>query len=64
MPRGRLDGLRLEATDAPWSSGTGPLVAGPAEALALSLTGRPVLLDALRGNGVPTLRERVLPRRP
>jgi uncharacterized protein (TIGR03083 family) len=60
LPRGRLEGLRLEASDAPWSSGSGALVTGPSEALALSLTGRPALLDDLTGDGVPLLRQRVL----
>jgi uncharacterized protein (TIGR03083 family) len=32
--RGRLEGLRWRATDLDWSSGEGPEVAGPAEALA------------------------------
>jgi uncharacterized protein (TIGR03083 family) len=60
LPRGRLDGLRLEATDEGWSSGSGALVTGTSEALALSVTGRPALLDQLAGPGVQTLRRRVL----
>ncbi len=60
LPRGRLDGLRLSATDADWSSGAGPTVAGSSEALALSLTGRSALLDHLTGDGAATLRQRVL----
>ena len=60
LPRGRLEGLRLHATDLTWSSGSGALVAGTSEALAISLTGRTALLDDLIGDGVPMLRRRVL----
>ena len=63
LPRGRLDGLALQASDSTWSTGTGEPVTGRGEALALSLTGRPALLDELSGSGVPTLRDRVLGRR-
>lgn len=62
LPRGRLDGLQLQASDDTWSSGSGDLVTGTSEALALSLTGRPALLDDLAGAGAPTLRQRVLTR--
>jgi uncharacterized protein (TIGR03083 family) len=64
LPRGRLEGLRLEATDTAWSSGSGALVTGTSEALALSLTGRTALLDGLSGAGVPRLRQRVLLQQP
>jgi uncharacterized protein (TIGR03083 family) len=64
LPRGRLDGLQLHASDEPWSNGTGAPVFGTSEALALSLTGRPELLDELVGPGVQTLRRRVLDPRP
>jgi uncharacterized protein (TIGR03083 family) len=60
LPRGRLDGLQLQASDSAWSSGNGALVEGTSEALVISLTGRPALLDSLAGAGVPTLRQRVL----
>jgi uncharacterized protein (TIGR03083 family) len=60
LPRGRLEGLQLQASDSGWSSGSGAPVTGTSEALALSLTGRPALLDSLTGPGVPVLRERVL----
>jgi uncharacterized protein (TIGR03083 family) len=52
-------GLRLEATDTDWSTGQGPLVRGPVEALALTLSGRYVDLDQLGGDGVVTLRSRI-----
>ncbi|HEX8510046.1 MAG TPA: maleylpyruvate isomerase family mycothiol-dependent enzyme [Propionibacteriaceae bacterium] len=64
LPRGRLEGLRLQATDTTWSSGSGALVTGTSEALAISLTGRPALLDDLIGDGVPMLRRRVLSQEP
>ncbi len=51
-------GLRLVATDVEWSSGTGPEVRGPGEALALAMVGRPVALDDLTGDGVAALRAR------
>jgi uncharacterized protein (TIGR03083 family) len=60
LPRGRLDGLalRVDGHDGEW--GDGELVTGSGEALVLSLTGRPVLLDRLAGPGASALRERVL----
>ena len=60
LPRGRLDGLVLQATDADWSSGTGATVAGTSEALVMSATGRSALLEELSGDGTPLLRQRVL----
>jgi uncharacterized protein (TIGR03083 family) len=57
--RRRLAGLRFEATDLDWASGTGPVVAGPAEALLMAVTGRPVALGELDGPGVPVLRDRL-----
>jgi uncharacterized protein (TIGR03083 family) len=58
-PKRRLSGLRFEATDLDWSWGTGPLLAGPAEALMLAMTGRTVALSELDGPGVPVLRHRL-----
>jgi uncharacterized protein (TIGR03083 family) len=55
----RCAGLRLVATDVDWSHGDGPEVAGPGEAILLAVTGRPVVLDELSGDGVATLRERI-----
>ena len=61
LPRGRLDGLEIRPDDHhPRGRGQGALVTGSSEALALSVTGRPVLLDTLAGPGATTLRERVL----
>jgi uncharacterized protein (TIGR03083 family) len=58
-PKRRLAGLRFEATDLDWSWGGGPVLAGPAEALALAMTGRAVVLGELDGDGVPILRNRL-----
>ncbi|GAB6897162.1 maleylpyruvate isomerase family mycothiol-dependent enzyme [Kineosporia succinea] len=51
-----LQGLRLSATDLDWSHGEGDLVEGPAEALALAVTGRAAALADLRGPGRIELR--------
>ena len=53
---GRLDGLRLVATDTDWAAGAGALVSGPIEALGMAVTGRPAALADLSGPGVPRLR--------
>jgi uncharacterized protein (TIGR03083 family) len=50
--------LRVTANDADWSAGDGPEVAGPIEALVLTLSGRYVALDELQGDGVATMRHR------
>ncbi len=55
----RAAGLRLVATDVDWSHGAGPEVRGTGEAILLALTGRPVVLDELAGEGVATLRGRL-----
>lgn len=57
--RGQLTGLRFEATDLGWAWGTGRTVSGPAEAVLLALTGRPVVLPELTGDGVEVLRDRL-----
>lgn len=51
--------LRLVATDVDWSSGEGPEVSGPGEALLMAVAGRPDALDELSGDGLSTLSERV-----
>ena len=58
-PKRRLAGLRFEATDADWSWGRGPVLAGPAEALMMAMTGRSVALADLDGPGTPVLRNRL-----
>ena len=54
----RIEGLSLRATDADWSHGTGPEVAGPILSLVLAMTGRRQAIDDLTGDGVPALRAR------
>ena len=46
-------------TDIDWSTGYGPGVRGPAEALVMSMSGRKVALADLTGDGVDTLASRV-----
>jgi uncharacterized protein (TIGR03083 family) len=59
VPPRRRAGLRFEATDLGWAAGAGPVVSGPGEALMLALTGRPVALADLSGDGLPVLRARL-----
>lgn len=54
----RSAGLRLRATDADWSLGAGPEVAGPGMDLILAISGRGGALDTCSGDGVETLRSR------
>ena len=51
--------LRLVATDVDWSTGAGPEVTGPGEALLMAVAGRPDALDELGGVGLATLQARV-----
>lgn len=59
VPKGRLTGLRLRATDQDWSWGSGAEVIGPSEALALAVAGRAAALADLEGAGVGTFASRV-----
>jgi uncharacterized protein (TIGR03083 family) len=59
VPRGRLQGLRLTATDVEWSTGQGAQVSGPVEALALAAAGREAAHEDLRGPGLELLRRRI-----
>lgn len=52
-------GLRLVATDIDWSSGSGPEVTGPGEAVLMAIAGRPAALPDLKGPGLDTLAGRV-----
>jgi uncharacterized protein (TIGR03083 family) len=54
----RISGLRLQATDADWSTGDGPEVSGPAISLLLVMTGRAAALKDLTGDGLATLAAR------
>jgi uncharacterized protein (TIGR03083 family) len=53
-----FSGLRVEATDADWSAGDGPVIRGPVEDLILAMSGRPTGLDQLDGEGVTSARDR------
>lgn len=57
--RKRLAGLRFEATDTDWSAGDGAVVRGPAEAVLVTLTGRPHALTRLSGEGAADLVRRL-----
>jgi uncharacterized protein (TIGR03083 family) len=58
LARSRVRGLHLQATDGPFSTGSGPLVTGRTLALVMAMTGRQVYCDELDGAGVATLRAR------
>jgi uncharacterized protein (TIGR03083 family) len=58
-PKRRLADLRFVATDLDWSAGSGPEIAGPAEALIMAMTGRMVAVAELDGAGVRILRSRL-----
>jgi hypothetical protein len=54
----RARGLRLVATDVGWTSGSGPVVEGPAEPLPMAM-GDALALDDLTGPGQAILAGRV-----
>ena len=54
----RIAGLTLRATDTSWSTGSGPVVEGPAQQLTLAVAGRRSAFDQLSGDGVATMRAR------
>jgi len=56
----RIDGLRLVAVDVDWTHGNGPEVSGPGLSMLMAMTGRHQGLDALSGDGVATLRTRMV----
>ena len=51
-------GIRVEATDADWAAGQGPVVAGPIEDLTLAMSGRLAGLETIQGEGMNTVRQR------
>ena len=57
--KNRIAGVRLRASDTDWVHGDGPEATGRAIDLLLAMTGRPVGLDALTGDGVEVLRSRM-----
>jgi hypothetical protein len=54
----RIAGLRLQASDGPFTTGTGPLVSGRTLALIMAMAGRVAYCDELDGDGAATLRAR------
>ncbi|GAB3566958.1 maleylpyruvate isomerase family mycothiol-dependent enzyme [Amycolatopsis endophytica] len=58
VAKGRINGLRLVATDGAFTSGDGPLVSGSTLALIMAMTGRGAYCDELDGDGVALLRGR------
>jgi uncharacterized protein (TIGR03083 family) len=58
LAKGRVPGLRLVATDGPFTAGSGPLVSGTTLALTMAMTGRAAYCGDLHGEGVPILRDR------
>jgi uncharacterized protein (TIGR03083 family) len=60
--RQRFRGIRLLATDVPWTAGAGAPVTGPMESLLLVLTGRSDGVCGLSGDGLDKLRERITQR--
>ena len=54
----RITGLTFTATDAEWTTGSGPEVSGPLISLIVAMTGRPAGIDDLSGDGVATLKGR------
>src|ERR1700757_439857 len=56
--RSAINGLRLEATDSSFATGTGPLVSGTTLALTMAMAGRRAYWDDLARPGVPELRAR------
>ncbi len=64
LPRDRLTGLRLVATDQDWRHGDGPEIIGSSEAIAMAVSGRPAALDDLAGPGLDVLRRRIAPSSP
>lgn len=58
--KSRIEGLALHAVDEKWSTGTGPEVSGPLLSLVLAMTGRPVALSDLSGEGLSMLSSRMV----
>jgi uncharacterized protein (TIGR03083 family) len=54
----RARGVRMVATDVPWSRGRGPEVRGSGEALLMAMAGRGAALDDLEGPGKAQLAQR------
>ena len=64
IPRDRLVGLRLIATDQDWQHGEGIEIHGSSEAIAMAVSGRSAALADLAGSGTDVLRARTAPSPP
>ncbi|MFI5852641.1 maleylpyruvate isomerase family mycothiol-dependent enzyme [Streptomyces parvulus] len=53
-------GLRVEATDGPFSTGSGELLRGPTLSLVMGMAGRAAACEDLEGDGAAILRARLL----
>jgi uncharacterized protein (TIGR03083 family) len=60
VPKGTIEGLRLEATDLDWAHGEGHVIRGTGEALLMALSGRVAALPDLHGGGADLLRSRLI----
>src|ERR1700752_1955703 len=58
LAKRRVSGLRLSATDGPFTAGVGPQVSGTTLALVMAMAGRAPYCDELDGDGAAILRER------
>jgi uncharacterized protein (TIGR03083 family) len=58
LTKKRIRGLRLAATDGPFTAGAGPQVSGTTLALIMAMAGRALYCEELDGDGVAILRER------
>lgn len=58
-PKKSIKGLRLEAADIDWSSGDGPALRGPSEAVLMATAGRTAALADVSGEGVEVLAGRL-----
>lgn len=56
--RSATAGVRLQATDGPFATGSGALVRGTTLALTMAMAGRNAYCDDLTGAGLPIIRER------
>jgi uncharacterized protein (TIGR03083 family) len=64
LTKTRIRGLRMTATDGPFTAGIGPRVSGTTLALIMAMAGRTAYHDELDGDGVAILRERQAAARP
>ncbi|MFE0204160.1 hypothetical protein [Streptomyces sp. NPDC058985] len=55
-----IAGLRVEATDGPFTTGSGDLLRGPTLSLVMGMAGRAAACDDLEGDGAAILRARLL----